>query len=236
MVDGSNQRRKLRLLAVSLQFRSTITPSRIHAVPDCGDRIAAGQSPNGRRREWGLAMGRLPRVGSYAVRTLLAASLCAAASEPLRAQESASYQMKRIAAVALAEHMSSPSYRTVVTAAEYFGAAGVCPSGTATAFGFWSVLGPLPVPVELYVGKPSPTLGDVELNWSGQATGFQVFRSESPVNVGSPGTLLMNTDRCSATDSSSPGFGLSCYLVIPESDSLQSNVEERHARQPNLRP
>lgn len=175
--------------------------------------------------------GRYSESGFRAVATsgiwLSLMFLCA--SSEAAAQESASFKMKRLTVVTLADRLSSESYGNTITASEAIGSAGVCPSGTATGLGFFSLLGLGEVPILLTVRKNQLNADHVDLSWTGQAAGFQLYKSASPVNVASPGNLLVATSLCAATDSVATGSEIAFYLV---SSVTQSSERARSYRTP----
>ncbi len=128
------------------------------------------------------------------------------------AQESPNYKVKRLTVTALAERLSSTSYRNTLVASEVIGTAGVCPEGSATHLGFWSVLGPGQVPVLLTVGR-TPANASIDLSWTGQSASFEVYRDTSPVAVIAPENLLVTTSSCAVTDMTAADIAF--YLVRP---------------------
>lgn len=148
----------------------------------------------------------------------VAVSLCgslAAAAEPASKAASDSFILERLTVAVLAGRATSSSFRTTVTAAEAEGSAGVCPAGTATTLGFWSILGPQSVPVLLDVEKNSTTPNDADLSWTGQAARFDVYRSGAPANLESPSNLLVSSAQCQATDTDTAGWKILYYSVVP---------------------
>ena len=108
----------------------------------------------------------------------------------------AGFAMKRLALTGVADRLSSPSYNLTVTAVTTGGATGVCPSGAVASLGFWSVRGPMVVPVRLTVNKSASDAFNVDLSWSGQSSAFEIYRSISPVDLVSPENLFQTTGTC----------------------------------------
>jgi hypothetical protein len=132
------------------------------------------------------------------------------------AQESPSYSMDRVTAISMGTTVSSSNYETTVVMGQDSpaGAASYCNSGFIGSFGFWSVLGDLPVPIRLEVEKDSGDPSVVQLSWSGADDLFQVFRSLTPDNVLDPINLDGETAACAAADSQAGTADLIFYKII----------------------
>ena len=135
---------------------------------------------------------------------------------PATAQQSANFSMDRISVTAVANTASSTNFETTVVVGQNSpsGASSFCNTGFINSTGFWSVLGDLPVPIQLRVDKNTdPTA--VDLMWTGADDTFQLFRSTSPVNVTDPTNLQLETPLCDASDTDASGSNILFYNVIP---------------------
>ncbi len=141
---------------------------------------------------------------------LLVGAFCMLPLCPASAQESPNYTIRRVSITVVAETSTSPSYRNTTTAAPVIGSTGVCPSGVASALGFWSLLGPREVPIVLNLSKNGQ---DPFLAWSGQVDEFTVYRSNSPFDLMNPGNVLVTTTSCEATDTTAGMTDLKFYAV-----------------------
>jgi len=130
-------------------------------------------------------------------------------------QESDSYRIERLAITSMAAHSASPSFQSATTAVLVHGVSGVCPQGVSTALGFWSSFEPSAVPIVLRLGKDTTNPSRTELEWTGQASQFNLFRSALPQDVTVPGNLLLATGQCSASDQES---GAIFYYRVVASD------------------
>lgn len=83
-----------------------------------------------------------------------------------------------------------------------------------SGLGFFSLIGPLPVPITLLVGKDG---FDIELLWSGQEEKFIVYRSPLASDLVDEARIFDETGHCFTTDNG-PGFGndLFFYTVLPK--------------------
>ena len=75
------------------------------------------------------------------------------------------------------------------------------------------MLGAERVPVFLQVNKNASEVTDVDLAWSGQAQEFNLYRSESPIDLIAPKNILLTTPLCSATDTRAGAFEILFYKV-----------------------
>ena len=148
----------------------------------------------------------------------LAILLCAGiALLPASAQQSESSSMDRIVLTAVGNTASSSNFETTVVIGQDSpsGASSFCNSGFVNSLGFWSVLGDLPVPIQLHLDKSDGDPSVVDLSWSGADDVFQLFRSASPVNlVDSPENLYLETSLCDAIDDRASASNLLFYLVV----------------------
>ena len=140
---------------------------------------------------------------------LLSVTLVGSDSPP----ESASFVMSRVTLSATAQRASSAGFETSVTLAQEgpVGAASFCNGGFTQNVGFWSILGAAPVPLVLRAARNG---SDVDLNWTGSAFSFEVYRSDSPVAVVAGPNLATTTPACADTDSP-PDVEIVYYVVIP---------------------
>ena len=127
--------------------------------------------------------------------------------------------MKRVSVTGVADRLASTNYRMSVTSEPIGGATGSCPNGSVNSLGFWSVLGPMEVPMRLMVDKNATHELDVDLSWTGHAPFFDVYRSTSPVNLISPGNLYWTTNYCEDTDEHASSSDVLFYKIIARPDS-----------------
>ena len=144
-----------------------------------------------------------------------------ASSSAAWAQQSTNFSMDRISVAAVGTTASSTNFETTVVAGQDSpsGASSSCNLGFTNSLGFWSVLGDLPVPIELHLDKNDSDPSVVELSWSGADDVFYLLRSDSPVNlVENPPeeNLYLETLLCDAIDDQASASDLLFYLVVPE--------------------
>ena len=147
-------------------------------------------------------------------RVLILAILCVAVGNgSALAQQSASFMMERVSATAVGDTASSATFTTTVVLGEAspVGAASFCNSGFVNSVGFWSVLGDLPVPIHLRLGKDLSSPGVIEMSWSGSADLFEVFRSSTPVGVVHPLNSVSQTGVCE--EQRLDTFNMSFYVI-----------------------
>ncbi len=132
------------------------------------------------------------------------------------AQESANYVMDRITIGAAAQPSSSTSFDTSVTFGQEgpVGSASYCNQGFVQNTGFWSIQGYSPVPVVLRAARGVVDPSDVDLNWTGSTSSFEVCRSAFPNDVLDPLNLATITPECVVTDSP-PSVTIVYYLAVP---------------------
>ncbi len=135
---------------------------------------------------------------------------------PLVGQQSPNFSMDRISVVATSNASASVNFETAVVIGQDSpsGASSFCSEGFVNSTGFWSVLGDLPVPTILEVGKDSADQNVAELSWSGTEDVFQLYSSNLSTNIFDPANLTIETATCSAEDSQSAA--LIFYSVIPK--------------------
>lgn len=153
-----------------------------------------------------------PALRSVARASLLA-FICLIGSA-VWAQQSERFKMKRLSITTVAEESVSSRFKTTVTASDVTGSAGVCPSGITTTAGFLALEGTGGVPIVLTADVNEAVLDDVDLDWTGQASQFSVYRSTSPANIIAPENLFGITMACGDTDSNAVGFNVLYYKVI----------------------
>jgi hypothetical protein len=140
----------------------------------------------------------------------------------LSAQESANFKLDRLTPAGGAARLSSLTFEASVTVAQVppAGAASLCNAGAVNSFGFWSVIGDLPVPLLLTAkrNKMMPEL--IRLLWSGTDPEYALYRSEDPSDIFSLPNLVLETTLCEASESipTAPGDIL-FYNVIPKPPS-----------------
>lgn len=142
-----------------------------------------------------------------------AAVLLALASAAPLAQ-AAQYESKSVGFPGTVNRMSSASYTMTVTSAPVGGATGTCPSGTVASWGFWSLRGPMTVPVRLMVHKNAAATHNVDLAWTGQASEFEIYRSTSPIGLVEPHNRYDTTAQCQDTDENAGPFDILYYRVM----------------------
>jgi len=128
-----------------------------------------------------------------------------------------SAELKRLTVAGVAERMSSAGYRMNVTSAPVSGTSGVCPAGMTGSLGFWSFKEPTGVPLLLTVDKTFNSgsgMYDVELEWTGRSTLFEIYRNSSPVALVQAGNLFQTTSLCNETDPNADPPNLLFYRVI----------------------
>ena len=130
------------------------------------------------------------------------------------AQESGSFKMKRLTISMVGQRSESLSFKNTVTASETAGSSGVCPSGTTSTTGFFSLRGTGAVPILLRATHNAIEPQDIDLTWTGQATQFTLYRSTSPENIVAPENLFSSTLVCGETDRGAIGFDFLFYKVI----------------------
>jgi hypothetical protein len=77
------------------------------------------------------------------------------------------------------------------------------------------VLGVGAVPILLTGRRSLVDPLDVDLQWSGAASTYQLFRGYSPVDIFNPANLDRETDLCTGTDAFAFQSNLIFYSVIP---------------------
>jgi len=150
-------------------------------------------------------------------RSALVLLLLVVAWGPVVGQQSSHFQIRRFSVTPIAGPSSSENFQGRMNFSMVTGSAGVCPSGTATTLGFWSILGPRTLPVVLTAAKNEHGLSEIVLAWSGQADEFTLYRSKSPVDVVHPRNVLLTTGVCEKADASSGLSDLFFYKVIRSS-------------------
>jgi hypothetical protein len=141
---------------------------------------------------------RLP--GSIAATCIL---LHAAATGLVVAQESTTFSVDRTTVTSAGQSVASPSFATTVIAGQVSpsGAASFCNAGYTASFGFFSIFGDLSVPIVLQVNGNEVDPSNVELEWTGTASAFRVYRSLTPHDVLDPSHLSQQTSLCNGSDS-----------------------------------
>lgn len=148
-------------------------------------------------------------------RSVLAAGLLLGVIALLSVSATAqAYESKRVTVTGLADGLTSANYRMSVTSVPIGGAMSVCPNGSATSLGFWSILGPMAVPIRLTMDKNGINQLDIDLAWTGRASQFQIYRSSSPVDLVSAGNLYYETGQCNDTDQNATESDVLYYKVI----------------------
>ena len=89
--------------------------------------------------------------------------------------------------------------------------------GYQQSFGFWSVLGDLPVPIRLQVDKSVQAPLTVELEWSGATERFELYRAFAPQDLVVPQNLALVTSQCVASDENASASDIIYYSVVPSS-------------------
>ncbi len=134
------------------------------------------------------------------------------------AQTSTSFKM-RVSATAVGQTVSAASnnYQTTVVLGQesLAGALSFCNGGYRTSLGFWSVVGDLPVPIQLLVDKDPADSEMVDLSWSGADDGFEVYRATSPEDVVDPANLDSLSSSCAASDATH-GADILFYRITPQ--------------------
>ena len=149
-------------------------------------------------------------------RLLAGAALVGAVAAGFGPLEAANYRMERVSVSAAGAVAISPSYQTIVSIGDEapHGASSFCNNGFVNSLGFWSVRGGFNVPIQLHLGKGTDP-GQIALQWTGAVDSFQLFRSESPVDVSQGDNLLATTSQCTANDSVPFGPPILFYTVTP---------------------
>lgn len=204
--------------------------SDIHHVSNCLVRpfatLCAGASATGHLQHAFLPIGRaegnqmsrsMPRIVGLGLLCVVIAFLSVSGTTQ------AEYEMKRVSVTGVADRLASSNYRMSVTSEPLGGAAGTCPNGSVNSLGFWSVLGPMAVPMRLTVDKNAAYELDVDLSWTGHAPSFEIYRSTSPVNLISPDNLYWTTNYCDDTDENAASSDVLFYKIIarPDIDNSQ---------------
>lgn len=168
------------------------------------DRLGRRRTPDG----WQLGRRLLGAFVSALV-------LVAGAFIEIRAEDTRKLRARRVVFTALGKTTSCPGYRNSLSTNLVMGAAGVCPVGTVSTLGFWSILGSRSVPVVLKVTREDSVPSVIGLAWSGQADEFEVYRSSSPVDLVGPWNLLSTTTSCELFDDTPSIAPLLFYRVVP---------------------
>ena len=127
------------------------------------------------------------------------------------------YENKRVTVTAIADRLSSDNFTMSVTSTPIGGVMGVCPTGAVNRLGFWSFLGTGEVPMYLAVDKHTTnTFLEVDLSWSGQSSQFEIYRSDSPIDLVSPGNLYRTTTQCSDIDEDVELFDFLYYKITSQ--------------------
>jgi hypothetical protein len=131
----------------------------------------------------------------------------------------ADFGTQRVAVAGVADHLTSDSYSMSVTSVPIGGVTGVCPSGSVSALGFWSILGPNKVPVRLMMQKNAIDATNVDLSWTGQSSSFAIYRSTSPIDLVSPANLSRTTGFCDDTDENASESQILFFkVIVPPTD------------------
>jgi hypothetical protein len=133
-----------------------------------------------------------------------------------RAQTSESYAVDRATVSGGGGTAASASFETTVVVAQDTpeGASSLCGGGYSVSAGFWSVLGDVPAPIDLRLGRAAAP-PRVLLSWTGNAGTFELYRSSTPDDVLDPVHLhSLHTD-CEATDAlGGPPGAIVFYNVV----------------------
>ena len=146
---------------------------------------------------------------------LLSCVLICGGALPLHA-DPVTYVMTRMTTGAGAATMASSGYQTTLLVAQASpqGAGSACNSGSIDSFGFWSVLGDLPVPIILRVQRNGADPDAIDLAWTGTDSDFQVCRDVTPQNICAH-PYAFTTD-CHYTDPGATAADAVFYSIIPK--------------------
>jgi len=142
--------------------------------------------------------------------------LIVSAGTSVVAQQSAHYSMERVTVAAVADTASSTHFTTTVVIGQESpaGASSFCNAGFRSSMGFWSILGDLPVPIVLQLGKQAGDPSTIDLIWSGADSSFAVYRSADAATVLNPENLFLEVPVCQATDLVTGTPNLVFYNVV----------------------
>ena len=133
------------------------------------------------------------------------------------AQESAHFSLQGVTVTAGASSTASPRFDLAVTVAELepSGAASFCNAGFGLVLGAAPFTPDLPVPNHLIVLRNSTDPAHVDLSWSGSASSYDVYRSQSASNLTSPANYLTTSTGCLVVDTDPFTGPIVYYTVVP---------------------
>jgi hypothetical protein len=151
-------------------------------------------------------------------RITLAAALLSLVDATVLAQSSATYAIKRMETVSGSLGITSAHFEGHVSGGGQApgGSASFCNNGNELSLGFWSLLGPISVPIVLNARKNHVDPANVDLYWSGNAAIYQVFRSSSPEEILNPANHDRDTPFCGADDHLASQSAIVFYMVVPK--------------------
>lgn len=132
--------------------------------------------------------------------------------------DSTTYRMDRVTVAAGATMTTSSTWDNSVVISQEGpnGVASFCGQGAVASFGFWSVLGDIPMPIRLDTRQNGLDPLDIDLLWSGNASSFQVYRTFTPDNVLDPVNLYAETANCDLIDLNAIDSDIIFYKVVPK--------------------
>ena len=143
---------------------------------------------------------------------LLLAALAAGAAA---AQQSETFSMERVTVTNAASPVGSSGYKgsLLLSQGTPAGAASFCNNGFVASFGYWSVMGDLPVPIVLRFERDPIRSHATRLKWTGADDEFQIYRSTDPQDVISAPHLNAEVATCEMGDADVPA-ALFFYKIV----------------------
>ena len=126
------------------------------------------------------------------------------------------YESTRVTVTSAAGRVSQGTLEMTPTIAQEgpVGSLSRCNDTFVQSAGFWSVLGGTPVPVFLTLAKDGFDPSAVDLQWTGSAPQFTLYRAPQSEAVTVAGTIVLNTSTCATSDTPPPS-DVMFYVVVP---------------------
>jgi hypothetical protein len=156
-------------------------------------------------------------AGMMQLRILMIVMVLLAGRGAALAQDSTDYSVEILSVTSAGGQASSTRFDLLAAIAESepVGTASLCNSGYAASLGYLSRFGEGPVANLLFVKQEPGVPSHIELDWSGSAQSFDVFRHLSAATLVDPSHLLTTTTECTLIDTDPPVGQVVYYTVLP---------------------